>query len=162
MPCHRPERSTPRRASPDTAALMLGLDRSRGVLSGDDLRRLPGRGAFGGRKPQDLAAVYDAAFRFLPATLRQEFLRQISEAAWSEPAAGGRPPKPIGKSHPVSLLRQVTDKSKGEDAVADILGLNTRVPGGWCAERMSSSYSELLSLSFARNGRCKYLVPCLL
>src|ERR1019366_6169009 len=33
-----------------------------GVLSGDDLRGFPGGGTSGGRKPEDLAAVYDAAF----------------------------------------------------------------------------------------------------
>jgi len=51
------------------------------LVSGDDLRGFPGGGTSGEREPQDLAAVMTWLFRLLPATLRQEFLQQVSEAA---------------------------------------------------------------------------------
>ena len=53
-----------------------------GVLSGDDLRGFPGGGAhLESGNPKILLLSMMRLFRLLPATLRQEFLQQISEAA---------------------------------------------------------------------------------
>jgi len=65
----------------DTAALMLGADKSRGYcLEMICVDFMAGAHLEGGN-PKILLLSLMRLFRLLPATLRQEFLRQVSEAA---------------------------------------------------------------------------------
>ena len=65
----------------DTAALMLGSDKSRGYCLEMICADFLAGAHLEGGNPKILLLSLTRLFRLLPATLRQEFLQQVSEAA---------------------------------------------------------------------------------
>ncbi|MFI5107513.1 MAG: hypothetical protein ACHP78_01565 [Terriglobales bacterium] len=65
----------------DTAALMLGSDKSRGYCLEMICADFLAGAHLEGENPKILLLSMMRLFRLLPATLRQEFLQQVSEAA---------------------------------------------------------------------------------
>jgi hypothetical protein len=61
----------------ETAATMLGSDKSRGYLPGNDLRRLSGGANLDGDNPEVLLNLGCRYFRFLPKPQREAFLADV-------------------------------------------------------------------------------------
>ncbi len=60
----------------ETAALMLGIDRSRGLLLGNDLCGLPGGANLDNGDPATLLFSVTRFFKFLPLTSRGRFFSE--------------------------------------------------------------------------------------